>query len=262
MFGASVQYQPVETTTLSLTADRSLTPSLFQGQVTESTSVSISVNQRLLKRLNLTAGAGVWQKQLSGHDEYSHRRHGSRLIIITPSTSGWARHFWSGERRRCFTNTVTIPRLSRDLRSPAARWESNSDTVIRAVINFNGAHEIFEETVSRTHEIMEGQSLLKPGGSGGKPFEGRWGFLAALAGLLLCFGPSLYRLTLFAAESELYSYILLMPFVSVYLAWLKRRSLPAYSEPARGLAVAGIGAGSAVLAIYWLVDRSVGNADN
>jgi len=58
VFGASIQYQPVETTTLSLTADRSVTPSLFQGQVTESTSVGISLSQRLLKRLNLSLGAG------------------------------------------------------------------------------------------------------------------------------------------------------------------------------------------------------------
>lgn len=103
---------------------------------------------------------------------------------------------------------------------------------------------------------MERQSLLKPGASSRKPFDGRWGFVAALVGLLLCFGPSLYQLTLFAAGSELYSYILLMPFVSMYMAWSKRRNLPAYSEPARGLAVAGLSAGSAVLAIYWLVDRS------
>ncbi len=110
--------------------------------------------------------------------------------------------------------------------------------------------------MSRTHGITEGQSLLKGGGSGGKPFEGRWAFLAVLAGLFLCFGPSLYRLTLFAAESELYSYILLMPFVSVYLAWCKRQSVPALSKPARGLAAICAAAGSAVLAIYWLVDRA------
>ncbi len=103
---------------------------------------------------------------------------------------------------------------------------------------------------------MEAQALAKHGGSPGKYCGRRWGFVAAIIGLLLCFGPSLYRLTRFAAESELYSYILLMPFVSLYLAWLKRRSLPVYSVPARRLAAAFLVAGTAVLAIYWLVDRS------
>lgn len=105
---------------------------------------------------------------------------------------------------------------------------------------------------------MERQALLKRGGRAGKYCEWRWGFLAAIIGLLLCFGPSLYRLTRFVVESELYSYILLMPFVCVYLVWLKRRSLPVYSEPARRLAAGFLAAGSAVLAIYWLLDRSTG----
>jgi exosortase C (VPDSG-CTERM-specific) len=107
-----------------------------------------------------------------------------------------------------------------------------------------------------SREIMERELHLEQGGNTGKYCERRWRFLATIIGLLLCFGPSLYRLTRFAVESELYSYILLMPFVSLYLVWLKRCSLPVYSEPARRLAAAFVAAGSAVLAIYWLVDRS------
>ena len=103
---------------------------------------------------------------------------------------------------------------------------------------------------------MERQLLPEQGGSPGKYCERRWGFLAAIIGLLLGFGSTLYRLTRFAAESELYSYILLMPFVSLYLVWLKRRNLPVFSEPSRILAAVFLAAGSAVLAIYWLVDRS------
>ncbi len=53
VFGAAVEYRPVDTTEISLSADRSTTPSLFQGQVVETTSVSLGVNQRLLKKLNL-----------------------------------------------------------------------------------------------------------------------------------------------------------------------------------------------------------------
>lgn len=110
--------------------------------------------------------------------------------------------------------------------------------------------------MSSTHEIMERPARIKHGGSAGKEPRRRWGFVAAIVGLLLCFGPALHQLTQFAWESELYSYILLIPFVSVYLVWLKRRSLPVNSEPARGLAAAFVAAGSAVLAVYWMVDRS------
>jgi hypothetical protein len=53
VFGASVEYRPVATTAISLSAERSTTPSLFQGQVVENTGVTLGVNQRLLKRLNL-----------------------------------------------------------------------------------------------------------------------------------------------------------------------------------------------------------------
>ncbi len=56
VFGVSVQYHPFTTTTLSLTADRSVNPSLFEGQVSESSSVGLTLNQQLLKRLNLTVG--------------------------------------------------------------------------------------------------------------------------------------------------------------------------------------------------------------
>lgn len=57
VFGLVVQYKPVKTTTFSLTADRAIAPSLFQGQVTESTSVGITLTQELLKRLHLSVGA-------------------------------------------------------------------------------------------------------------------------------------------------------------------------------------------------------------
>lgn len=55
IFGVAAQYHPFSKTSLSLTADRAVSPSLFQGQVTETTTVAATVNQRLLKRLNLTA---------------------------------------------------------------------------------------------------------------------------------------------------------------------------------------------------------------
>jgi len=70
--------------------------------------------------------------------------------------------------------------------------------------------------------------------------------------LAACFSAPLVRLVCFAATSELYSHILLVPFVSVYLAWLDRRRLSGASKRNwRFIALAG-GAGLALLAGYWL----------
>lgn len=57
-FGASIQYQPLKQTRISLNASRSVAPSVFQDQVTENTSINCNVNQRLLGKLNLDLNAG------------------------------------------------------------------------------------------------------------------------------------------------------------------------------------------------------------
>jgi hypothetical protein len=56
-FGASIQYQPFEVTQISLNANRAVTPSYFQGQVSENTSVSCDLNQRLLEKFYLDLNA-------------------------------------------------------------------------------------------------------------------------------------------------------------------------------------------------------------
>jgi hypothetical protein len=56
VFGAAIQYQPFETTTFSLSADRAVTASLLPNQAAESTSINCNLNQRFLKRLNLGLG--------------------------------------------------------------------------------------------------------------------------------------------------------------------------------------------------------------
>jgi hypothetical protein len=81
IFGASIQYQPLDGTTFSLSADRTVTASYFTNQVSETTSVSAGLNQRLLKKLNLSLGAGYstatyvsskhGQLPLGGYDSYS-----------------------------------------------------------------------------------------------------------------------------------------------------------------------------------------------
>jgi len=53
----------------------------------------------------------------------------------------------------------------------------------------------------------------------------------------------------------LYSYILLIPFISLYLVWLKRGSFPTYSQSARKAAAVFLTAGTMVIIAYWFVLR-------
>ena len=80
-------------------------------------------------------------------------------------------------------------------------------------------------------------------------------FWLATLGLALCFGLPLYDLTRFAAGSELYSYILLVPFISLYLVRLEKQDMQMFFKPARGTATGFLTAGAVVLIAYWLVYR-------
>lgn len=85
------------------------------------------------------------------------------------------------------------------------------------------------------------------------PSRSRVRLLAALAlVLIIAFAKPLYDLTDFALHSALYSHILLIPFVSLYLVWLERRRLAADSKPARRLAAVPLLAGCGLIAGYWL----------
>jgi len=73
--------------------------------------------------------------------------------------------------------------------------------------------------------------------------------LAALGALLiLCFGPPLCQLVKLAWHSDLFSHILLIPFISAYLIWLKRQGLALESPTARGWAVIPLLLGAGLLA--------------
>lgn len=61
IFGASLRYQIFEATTFGLGASRVVSPSLFLDQVTETTSVSATLHQRLLKKLFLDLSGGYTQ---------------------------------------------------------------------------------------------------------------------------------------------------------------------------------------------------------
>jgi exosortase C (VPDSG-CTERM-specific) len=79
--------------------------------------------------------------------------------------------------------------------------------------------------------------------------------LAAL-GLALCFAIPLWDLVRYSRTSEFHSYILLIPFISAYLVWLKKGTFPIRSEPARMAAPVFLTAGMVVLMAYWLFLRS------
>lgn len=54
IYGASIQYRPFQHTTLTLAGNRVVSPSLFSNLITEGTTISAAVNQRLLGLLYLT----------------------------------------------------------------------------------------------------------------------------------------------------------------------------------------------------------------
>src|SRR5690606_29620480 len=61
IMGASASYRPFDSTSFSLSANRSVNTSLFTDQITENTSVSLSLSQRLLERLRLGLSARLSQ---------------------------------------------------------------------------------------------------------------------------------------------------------------------------------------------------------
>lgn len=81
-------------------------------------------------------------------------------------------------------------------------------------------------------------------------------FGLAVGGLAICFVVPLWRLVWFAANDELFSYILLMPFLCAYLGWLEKKSLPPASPPAKMPAALFFIAGAAALTGYFLLARS------
>jgi exosortase C (VPDSG-CTERM-specific) len=111
-----------------------------------------------------------------------------------------------------------------------------------------------EKIEGLTNDRPSTPGMLSPAGQRFDPVgakrERSFGF--ALVALLLCFVVPLWKLAGFAAGSELFSYILLIPFISFYLVRQKRPVLPNTFEPARVLATGFMVAGTIVLLIYWI----------
>jgi exosortase C (VPDSG-CTERM-specific) len=79
------------------------------------------------------------------------------------------------------------------------------------------------------------------------PVAGRSGFLVASVILTACFAMPLVQLARFALSHDLYSHILLIPFISYYLYWERRKSVPVRSSPDKAGACLFAALGVAVL---------------
>ncbi len=62
IYGGTIQFQPFASTQLSVFANRTVAPSLFVGQYSESTSYGASISQRLLRQFYVTLG-GTYNNQ-------------------------------------------------------------------------------------------------------------------------------------------------------------------------------------------------------
>jgi exosortase C (VPDSG-CTERM-specific) len=78
--------------------------------------------------------------------------------------------------------------------------------------------------------------------------------IAALA-IAVGFAKPMYELVVFASKSQLFSHILLIPFVSAYLLWVMRARAPVGPVSGRGFAAFPLLAGLALLAFYWSSER-------
>jgi hypothetical protein len=58
VFGAAISYKPFDSTSLSLSAERGISPSLLLGENTTSTSLNIALRQRFLKKFSFDLSGG------------------------------------------------------------------------------------------------------------------------------------------------------------------------------------------------------------
>jgi exosortase C (VPDSG-CTERM-specific) len=99
-------------------------------------------------------------------------------------------------------------------------------------------------------EIPAQPLLLNARGEKQTPFRLPPPFIFSAIALVLCFAVPLYRWFRFGLQSDLYSYILLVPLISGYLIWQKRRSIPRTFNRSYTLGLVFACLGAAVLAGY------------
>lgn len=84
IFSLSAQYSPFEFTTLSVGAFRAVSPSFYQNEVTESTSISAGLHQRLFKQVFLDLAGG-----------YSSSTYHASTLVATAAASSYNSTFFS-----------------------------------------------------------------------------------------------------------------------------------------------------------------------
>ena len=77
------------------------------------------------------------------------------------------------------------------------------------------------------------------------------GFAVATVVLIVAFGRPLYDLVRFSIQSDLYSHIVLVPCICLYLVWVRRKTLPPAGNFNHRLAVFFFLPGLVVLGGYW-----------
>lgn len=120
-FGAGLNYHPLQFTTLSLSASRGISPSLFRNEVTETTSVNLSLNQRFLKHFYFGANGGygvsAFKDSTPGGAPFSGREDTRSFISLSLST-GFLKH-----------GTASLSYSKSHNSSNAAGFSYNSDQV-------------------------------------------------------------------------------------------------------------------------------------
>ena len=94
------------------------------------------------------------------------------------------------------------------------------------------------------HSIARGNTWKWPRSPG-------TGILLFSGALTLSFLSSLWELISYSANSDLYSYIRLIPFVSAYLIWLKKEKLRGLLDRSPRAALLALTIGAGVLITYW-----------
>lgn len=103
--------------------------------------------------------------------------------------------------------------------------------------------------------LLEPEKALPPTGAAILAGRVRWLGVASIL-LVAAFAKPLYLLVRHALASELCNYILLVPVISGYFIWDKRRRLALGSEPRRGLAMFPLVLGLTFAAAYLLIPAS------
>lgn len=108
------------------------------------------------------------------------------------------------------------------------------------------------ESISVTTSAPEGPCAFSSLGSSQAPHLNRPGLITCASVLVLCFAKPLYDLFGFCLKTDLFSHILLIPFISAYLVWHAKDTLPRPSSSrSRPLTLSFATLGAVALAAYF-----------